>query len=414
MAEAPSDQTKKKAAKPPKHPCLRCRKAVTKEHKSVQCQTCQFWVHVECEGMSEELFKILAEPERFGGVCWNCDSCLASIARLERKVVDVEKRVKEVETLATKTAGDLKKVDDEVAILRRELETEKAKSRAEAGAREERFITGEELREREGRRCNVLMHRVKEPAQTFKTMEERRNQDMEECKRIFTTMGMESSEGNDDIRFCRRIGEAGEEPRPLVVIMRTKELKRSILEKARNLRDTVYQEVGIVPDLTLKQRREEQNMAEEVEKKNEQELTDEDRAKNLQWLLVGPRGAKKIIKGVPREYQERRGPGGSRGGTEFRGRGRPRTRGGIATGANVAALGASRSSGQSEAVQLVRNLLPPRELLPSTVRITEAVTGRTRMGSKRLREDGTEMETGEDTEEEEEFRSPGRSPVRKK
>ena len=171
MAEAPSDQTKKKAAKPPKHPCLRCRKAVTKEHKSVQCQTCQFWVHVECEGMSEELFKILAEPERFGGVCWNCDSCLASIARLERKVVDVEKRVKEVETLATKTAGDLTKVDDEVAILRRELETEKAKSRAEAGAREERFITGEELREREGRRCNVLMHRVKEPAQTFKTME---------------------------------------------------------------------------------------------------------------------------------------------------------------------------------------------------------------------------------------------------
>ena len=211
---------------------------------------------------------------------------------------------------------------------------------------------------------------------------------------------------------CRRIGEAGEEPRPLVVIMRTEELKRSILEKARNLRDTVYQEVGIVPDLTLKQRREEQNMAEEVEKKNEQELTDEDRAKNLHWLLVGPRGAKKIIKGVPREYQERRGPGGSRGGTGYRGRGRPRTRGGRATGANVAALGASRSSGQSEAVQLVRNLLPPRELLPSTVRITEAVIGRTRMGSKRLREDGTEMETeaGEDTEEEEE----SRSPVRKK
>ena len=414
MADATTDQTKKKAAKPPKHPCLRCRKAVTKEHKSVQCQTCQFWVHVECEGMSDELFNILAEPERFGGVCWNCDSCLASIARLERKVVDVEKRVKEVENLATKTAGDLKKVDDEVAVLRRELEAEKAKSRAEAGAREERFITGEELREREGRKCNVIMHRVKEPAQIYRTMEERRNQDMEECRRIFTTIGMVNS--NEDIRFCRRIGEAGEEPRPLVVIMRTEELKRNILEKARNLRDTVYQEVGIVPDLTVKQRREEQSMAEEVEKKNEQELTEEDRAKNLQWLLVGPRGAKKIIKGVPREYQERRGPGGSRGGTGPRGRGRPRTRGGVATGANVAAMGANRNTGQSEAVQLVRNLLPPRELLPSTARNTEAVTGRTRTASKRGREDGTEMETemGEDTEEEEEFRSPGRSPVRKK
>ena len=64
----------------------------------------------------------------------------------------------------------------------------------------------------------------------------------------------------------------------------------------------------------------------------------------------------------------------------------------------------------------MRNLLPPRDLLPSTARNTEAVTGRTRTASKRGREDGTEMETemGEDTEEEEEFRSPGRSPVRKK
>ena len=42
------------------------------------------------------------------------------------------------------------------------------------------------------------------------------------------------------------------------------------------------------------------------------------------------------------------------------------------------------------------------------------VTARARMGSKRMREDGTEMEAGEETEEEEDFRSPGRSPARKK
>ena len=39
--------------------------------------------------------------------------------------------------------------------------------------------------------------------------------------------------------------------------------------------------MGIVPDLTAKQRREEQSMAEEVERKNEEELTEEDRTKNL-------------------------------------------------------------------------------------------------------------------------------------
>ena len=63
----------------------------------------------------------------------------------------------------------------------------------------------------------------------------------------------------------------------------------------------MFNEVGIVPDLTPRQRKEEQNMSEEVEKKNEEVLSDEDKAKNLRWLLVGPRGARRIIKGVPRE-----------------------------------------------------------------------------------------------------------------
>ena len=69
----------------------------------------------------------------------------------------------------------------------------------------------------------------------------------------------------------------------------------------------------------------------------------------------------------------------------------------------------ARNTGQNEVVQLVRQLLPQRGLLPATENI-----GRTRMGSKRMREDGTEMEAEEETEDEEDVRSPGRSPARKK
>ena len=123
-----------------------------------------------------------------------------------------------------------------------------------------------------------IMHRVREPDQVFRTAEERRGQDMEECKKVFTAIGLEL---NDDISFCRRIGEVGDEPRPLVLILRTEEIKRKVLDRAKYLRDSTFQEVGIVPDLTAKQRREEQSMAEEVERKNEEELTEEDRTKNL-------------------------------------------------------------------------------------------------------------------------------------
>ena len=60
--------TNAKKGKAPKYPCLRCRKAVEKDQRSFQCQTCQLWVHTECENISDELFKILADSENYGGV----------------------------------------------------------------------------------------------------------------------------------------------------------------------------------------------------------------------------------------------------------------------------------------------------------------------------------------------------------
>jgi hypothetical protein len=56
-----------------KYPCLRCKKNVGRN--SVRCKTCQLWVHVECGGISKEVFNILANPNKYGmGVSWNCDS----------------------------------------------------------------------------------------------------------------------------------------------------------------------------------------------------------------------------------------------------------------------------------------------------------------------------------------------------
>ena len=134
MAGGNNEQAKKKQPKekPPKHPCLRCRKDVTNDQKSVQCQTSQYWVHAECQGISDELFTFLVEGE---GVCWNCNSCLASSARLERTVIAFEARLKETETVTAKTVGELKRVDDGLAQLRREFEAEKVRTREAAQQR---------------------------------------------------------------------------------------------------------------------------------------------------------------------------------------------------------------------------------------------------------------------------------------
>ena len=143
-----------------------------------------------------------------------------------------------------------------------------------------------------------IMHRVREPDQVFRTAEERRGQDMEECKKVFTAIGLEL---NDDISFCRRIGEVGDEPRPLVLILRTEEIKRKVLDRAKYLRDSTFQEVGIVPDLTAKQRREEQSMAEEVERKKRvtTTVTGERKRKQAKAKVVPKKGdTRKQTKGT--------------------------------------------------------------------------------------------------------------------
>jgi hypothetical protein len=47
-----------------KYPCLRCKKKVGRN--SVRCKMCQLWVHVQCGGISKEVFNILANPTKYG------------------------------------------------------------------------------------------------------------------------------------------------------------------------------------------------------------------------------------------------------------------------------------------------------------------------------------------------------------
>ena len=67
--------------------------------------------------------------------------------------------------------------------------------------------------------------------------------------------------------------------------------KRHLLEKAKELKYTCYENVTIVPDMTKSQRRGEQKLREEADRRNG-ELTVEDREKNLKWLIVEKRGEK--------------------------------------------------------------------------------------------------------------------------
>jgi hypothetical protein len=88
----------------------------------------------------------------------------------------------------------------------------------------------------------------------------------------------------------------------VVIGLRSEEEKRHILDRAAELRRTRFNNVSVGPDMTRMQRRAEEQLSKETEKRNEQ-LTAEDREKGLRWMVVGRKGEKRMVKGVEREQQ---------------------------------------------------------------------------------------------------------------
>jgi hypothetical protein len=332
---------------------------------------CGLWVHHKpCSQVSDDGFKFLSEQiQATGYAYWGCRSCVSYAQGITKKVREVEKKLDEVQKEVKDNSKAIEKVDKNVEDLRKELNEIKNKKNDETAA----LMTAEEYKEREARRLNIIMHRVRESAAA--TAELRREADIAECKNIFQAAGV--AEQDREIRTCRRLGEKSSEPRPVVVVMRREAARVAILEAARQLKNTSYKDVSIIPDLTPMQRKEEAGLVDEAEKRNRDELTDEERQKNLKWQVVGQRGARRLVKTTVR--------------TEGSWRGRGRGRGTSGQGPTV-----PQPIGRAPA-------LPGPELLPSRKRTREWRAAAHGGGRE---EAGAEVEMSGDEESEDETRSP--------
>jgi len=250
-----------------------------------------------------------------GAAYWACRSCVAYSQGITQKVKAVEREIENIKTDVKANKEGVKNIEATVEELKRQVEMNKTNIENAVTAAERRM--GSEWREREIRRKNVVVHRLTEPGDDCRTAEERRQQDRANCGLLFGQIGL--GELEQEIKTCRRLGERGREDRPLIVVLKTEEAKRKLLENAYKLGDTDYNEATIVPDLTPMQRKEEDDMRSEADRKNAEELTEEDQAKNLKWMLVGPRGEKRLIKAVDRGGYRGRGRGPMRGSSSNRG-----------------------------------------------------------------------------------------------
>jgi len=296
-----------------KETCLGCGKPFGKEY-CIQCTICGLWIHHKpCSGVTDEGFKFLDDQVKAtGSVYWACRSCVAYSQGITQKVRVLEREVESIKSDVRDNKGGVQRVENSIEELRRQMEKDKKELENKIAA--SKMEMREEWRERELRRKNIVLHRVPEAGEDIRDGEARKRHDKEICVKILEAVGLEGVE--QEIKAFRRLGEKSEEDRPMVLVLRSEETKRKILEAAHRLKETAYNEVGIVPDLTNEQRREEAEMQDEAARRNEEELSAEDRSKNLKWMVVGTRGEKRMIKGVDRNPWQ-----------GVRGRGRGRARG---------------------------------------------------------------------------------------
>jgi hypothetical protein len=133
---------------------------------------------VECGAISKEVFSILANPSKYGmNISWNCDSCQASAATLEERMNALEGRFMEVENRVVRSEAVVQENTRRVETVEaRQTRVEQEMERERERVRKER---ADEMREREIRRKNVIMHRVGEAGEEVRAAEDRRAWDLQ-------------------------------------------------------------------------------------------------------------------------------------------------------------------------------------------------------------------------------------------
>lgn len=273
--------------------CLACSKKFGKSDFSVQCTVCGLWIHKTCANLTDEMFKFLDDQFKLTGMAfWACRACTQYAKNMNQKMREIETQLDEVKVSCRSNESGLKQVQEEVTKLAGVVEAQNKKveeARAAAATAGSSSIF-EELRERESKRCNVIMHGMGE-APPDCTGRARWDWDLQSCDNLFKALQIPIK--IEAIRFVRRVGEPGPRPRPLVVGFHEERDKTRLLRV--DTRRTRFSDVDIVPDLTKAQRQEEDDMRAEMVARNTN-LCSEDRSKNLAWLVVGPRGAKRLVK----------------------------------------------------------------------------------------------------------------------
>ena len=285
--------------------CVRCRKEFTDDESEVlECPRCDMHFCRVCVGLTTEEYKVISNRS---DLHWFCPPCELKVIKNMREDKTIEQRCEDfiagVETRLKKVENSTKKnkehMDKEIKRLDKKIDDSKKKSQGtgqppkEAIAKmvkEEIKESDEERKERERRKDNFIVFKMPEPDTTLK--EEREKKDREKLISLCTDT-LEVNIEDEDLVSVIRLGKKHEENcRPLLVRVRSSELKKNIFTNLGKLADDdETKDYRFDHDQTRKQREELKELV--TKAKN---MTEEDQTQGWRYLVRGPPWNRKIKK----------------------------------------------------------------------------------------------------------------------
>ena len=230
-------------------PCAMCDVLLDYDSKALCCDFCGNWVCLPCSGMPGIVYDTITTNE-IPNFIWTCDSCRAAIPTIR----NMSKMLKDIKDEQTDSRQEMKKLHSRV---------EKIESTIDDKIQD----AIEEYRERESRKCNIIIHNI--PESDREQPEERRQEDMENLKDI-----LDASVGTDhQVEFgtVTRLGKRFEGKNRLTkVVLDSVKSKRMILGAAKKLRESdAWNNIYVTPDLSPKEREKNKQLRAELKKRKE-------------------------------------------------------------------------------------------------------------------------------------------------
>ena len=250
--------------------------------------------------MPKELFQHLVKSkELHGHHFWGCDGCSKGVYEFTVQVQKLKLELNGVKKQVEENTSTITTVKDKVENLEKLVE----EGRVDRTKDKEDIVSAAksswsaELRDREARRGNIVVHNLPEPPADLTVAARRKEKDLAAFKSLLTDIGI-NADIDEDIKFSVRPGKAGDRPkaRPLIVGFRNKDLRDRVLDSAKKLKQShLFSNVSIVPDLTAQQRHEDKELQQEADRLNGE--LEAEGVLNYQYRCQGRKGERILVKG---------------------------------------------------------------------------------------------------------------------